>query len=120
MINLREADITQTRFYQQVLEIGRIEGLQIGRTEGLQLGRTEGLQLGRTEGLQIGREEGTQQGEANMVIRLLTRRCGNLSNALQEKVRSLSIPQLESLGEALLDFQDISDLENWLINKVKN
>ena len=102
MINLREADITQTRFYQQVLEIGRTEGLQIGRTEGLQIGRTEGLQ------------EGTQQGEANMIIRQLTRRCGTLSNALQEKVRSLSIPQLESLGETLLDFQDISDMENWL------
>jgi predicted transposase YdaD len=82
MMNLREADITQTRFYQQVLEIGRTEG--------------------------------TQYGEANMVIRQLTRRCGNLSDALQAKVRSLSIPQLESLGEALLDFQDIEDLKNWL------
>jgi predicted transposase YdaD len=90
MMNLREADITQTRFYQQVLEIGRTEGLQIGRTEG------------------------TQYGEANMVIRQLTRRCGNLSDALQAKVRSLSIPQLESLGEALLDFQNIADLKNWL------
>jgi hypothetical protein len=29
-------------------------------------------------------------------------------------VRSLSISQLESLGEALLDFQNMSDLENWL------
>jgi len=100
MINLREADITQTRFYQQVLEIGRTEG--------------------RTEGEKIGVTKGTQQGEANMVIRLLNRRCGNLSDALQAKVRSLSIPQLESLGEVLLDFQDINDLENWLINHTPN
>ncbi|MBD2675972.1 DUF4351 domain-containing protein, partial [Aphanizomenon flos-aquae FACHB-1416] len=28
--------------------------------------------------------------------------------------RSLSISELESLGEALLDFQNMSDLENWL------
>jgi hypothetical protein len=55
-----------------------------------------------------------QIGEVNMVIHLLTRRCGNLSDALQAKVRSLSIPQLESLGEALLDFQNIDDLRNWL------
>jgi predicted transposase YdaD len=76
MINLREADITQTRFYQQVLEIGR----------------TEGIQLGRTEGKQEGKQEGRQQGEANanMVIRLLTRRCGNLSNELEATVRSRS------------------------------
>ncbi len=92
MINLREADVTQTRFYQQVLEIGRIEG----------------------------HTEGTQWGEANMVIRQLNRRCGNISDALQVKVRSLSIPQLESLGEALLDFQDIGDLENWLINHISD
>jgi hypothetical protein len=26
----------------------------------------------------------------------------------------LSLPQLESLGESLLNFHDISDLENWL------
>ncbi|WP_017295345.1 DUF2887 domain-containing protein [Geminocystis herdmanii] len=100
MINLREADITQTRFYQQVLEIGRTEGIQLGRTEGETLGMTKG--------------------EANMAIRLLTRRCGNLSNELQTKVRSLSIPQLESLGEALLDFNGISDLENWLSNHSEN
>jgi predicted transposase YdaD len=106
MINLREADITQTRFYQQVLEIGRNEGI----TEGIQIGRNEGI----TEGIQIGRNEATQEAEANMVIRLLNRRCGTLSDALQNTVRSLSIPQLESLGEALLDFQDITDLENWL------
>jgi predicted nucleic acid-binding protein len=36
---------------------------------------------------------------------------------LQEKVRSLSIPELESLGEALLDFQNISDLESWFNNQ---
>jgi hypothetical protein len=28
-------------------------------------------------------------------------------------VRSLSLPELESLGEALLDFQNLADLENW-------
>ena len=82
MLNLREADMTQTRFYQEVL--------------------------------QIGRREGEQAGEANLVIRLLNRRCGNLTASQLQKVRSLSLSQLESLGEALLDFHNISDLENWL------
>jgi len=31
-------------------------------------------------------------------------------------VRSLSIAQLESLGEALLDFNSIQDLTDWLDN----
>jgi predicted transposase YdaD len=78
MLNLREADVTQTRFYQEVLE------------------------------------RGEKSGEANLVIRLLNRRCGKLTPIQEEKVRSLSISQLESLGEALLDFQNMSDLENWL------
>lgn len=82
MLNLKEADITQTRFYQEVLEIGEKKGLQ--------------------------------QGEANLTIRLLKRRCGNLTAIQEQKVRSLSISQLESLGEGLLDFQNMSDLENWL------
>jgi predicted transposase YdaD len=30
MLNLKEADITQTRFYQEVLEIGEKKGLQQG------------------------------------------------------------------------------------------
>ncbi|OBQ33788.1 MAG: hypothetical protein AN485_17790 [Anabaena sp. MDT14b] len=86
MLNLKDADITQTRFYQEVLEIGEKKGLQ----------------------------QGVQQGEANLTIRLLKRRCGNLTAIQEQKVRSLSISQLESLGEALLDFQNMSDLENWL------
>jgi predicted transposase YdaD len=98
MLNLREADVTQTRFYQEVLQIGRQEGVQIGRQEGVQ----------------IGRQEGTQQGEASLLIRMLTRRCGNLNPSQLQKVRSLSIDQLEFLCESLLDFQDISDLDNWL------
>ncbi len=54
MLNLKEADVTQTRFYQQVL----------------------------------------QRGEANMVIRLLNHRCGNLSPIQEEKIKSLSSTQL--------------------------
>jgi predicted transposase/invertase (TIGR01784 family) len=88
MLDLREADVTQTRFYQEVLQIGRREGEQ----------------------------QGVQQGESNMIIRQLTRRFGNLNSNQVKKVRSLSLPQLESLGEALLDFNNLSDLENWLMN----
>ena len=55
-----------------------------------------------------------------MVIRLLTCRCGNLTPNQVRKVRSLSLSQLESLGEALLDFNNLSDLENWFVNNPIN
>jgi predicted transposase YdaD len=67
-------------------------------------------QQGKEEGLQ----QGKQEGESEIVIRLLNHCCGALSMSLEARVRSLDLPQLESLGEALLDFQAISDLENRL------
>jgi hypothetical protein len=33
---------------------------------------------------------------------------------LATQIRSLSLTQLEELGEALLDFSELADLENWL------
>lgn len=90
MLNLREADVTQTRFYQEVLQIGRREGEQ------------QGVQ------------QGVQQGEANIVIRQLICRFGQISIAQQDQVRSLSTAALEALGEALLEFVGVGDLEIWL------
>ena len=50
--------------------------------------------------LQKGRQEDRQEGEAALVIRLLTRRLGELSDSQGLQIRQLSVPQLESLGEA--------------------
>jgi len=88
MLNLKTADIKETRFYQEVLLVG----------------------------LEEGRQEGRQEEAANLVIRLLIRRCGFLSSSLEIRVRSLLVNQLELLGEALLDFTDIKDLERWLVS----
>jgi predicted transposase YdaD len=78
MLNLREASVRETRFFQEVLQ------------------------------------EGRQEGEADFALRLLTRRCGEVSIEQQAIIRSLSIEQLENLGEALLDFGGMADLEGWL------
>ncbi len=59
-------------------------------------------------------KEGLQQGEASLTIRILSRRFGQLDLALKEKIRQLSVPQLEELGESLLDFSSLSDLISWL------
>jgi hypothetical protein len=44
----------------------------------------------------------------------LTRRCGSISEAQQAQIRALPRQQLEALGEALLDFTGMADLEGWL------
>ncbi|NCR02041.1 MAG: Rpn family recombination-promoting nuclease/putative transposase [Microcystis aeruginosa L211-101] len=66
------------------------------------------------------RDEGRQEGEANLVLRLLNRRIGGISSELSAKIPSLSLEQLENLGEALLDFQSRQDLEQWLENQAIN
>jgi hypothetical protein len=50
----------------------------------------------------------------SLLIRQLTRRFGEINPQLQERVRGLSIAQLGELGEALLDFEIVTDLAGWL------
>jgi Domain of unknown function (DUF4351) len=50
----------------------------------------------------------------SMVKRQLTRRFDELSDSLLAVLDGLSIDQLESLGESLLDFTTIDDLTHWL------
>lgn len=54
------------------------------------------------------------ESEANLVLRLLKRRLGELSISQEEQVKGLSAEQLEALGEALLDFTVMADLEGYL------
>ena len=60
------------------------------------------------------REKAIQQGEANLVLRLLKRRFGELPPHITETIQKLSVEKLEDLGEALLDFESQADLINWL------
>ncbi len=85
------SELKQTRVYQEALEEGRQEGRQEGQRE-------EGL---------------------SFVLRLLNRRLGSMGPEVEAQVRGLSLHQLESLGEAVLDFGDIADLQNWLRSNVQ-
>jgi hypothetical protein len=68
----------------------------------------------RKETLQEGRQEGRQEGERSLVLRQLSRRIGNMSPDVISRVEALSLPKLELLGEALLDFTSSDDLMTWL------
>ncbi len=58
--------------------------------------------------------EGRAEGEVAVTLRLLARRCGPLSPAITTTIQSLPLPALEALAEALLDFRDGQDLQQWL------
>jgi len=82
--------------------------------EGLEQGLEQGLERGLEQGLERGLEQGIQRGEANLVLRLLNRRLGQVPAGVEQQIRQLSIEQLEDLGEALLDFAREADLLDWL------
>ncbi len=63
---------------------------------------------------QEGREEGKEAEARSLILRLLGKRVGELSPAVHQSIENLSLEQLENLGEALLDFSSMADLENWL------
>ncbi|TRT72657.1 MAG: DUF4351 domain-containing protein [Microcystis sp. M_QC_C_20170808_M9Col] len=79
--------------------------------------REQAIQEGLKRGLQQGVQQGLEQGriqEANLVIRLLQRRFGEIPQNLEETIRNLPVERLEDLGLALLDFDTLTDLDNWL------
>ena len=58
--------------------------------------------------------EGETKGEVKLVLQLLQHRFGEISPNLNEKIRGLSLVEVETLAKALLDFQTLSDLVSWL------
>jgi predicted transposase YdaD len=61
-----------------------------------------------------GIETGIEIGQRLLILRQLNSRFGSMSGNLQTQVESLSLNQLESLSEALLNFNSFDDLRNWL------
>ncbi len=92
------SELKQTRVYQEA----RQEGIQVG------------IQVGRQEGIQVGRQEGRRAEARSLLLRLLTRRVGQLTPATLKQIEALELEQLEELGEALLDFAAPDDLQAWL------
>ncbi len=76
------------------------------------------VRLGRSEGRQEGRLEGRRR-EIELVLRLLSRRLGEVSQRQKQTIRNLPLQQVEALGEALLDFQASTDLRIWLTSHSK-
>ncbi|MBM5826245.1 MAG: DUF4351 domain-containing protein [Cyanobacteria bacterium M_surface_10_m2_119] len=86
LINLPTDHLRDTRFGQELLAEGRLEGEARGRAAEA----------------------------AAMAIRQLSRRCGPLSEPTSARIQALPLQQLEALADALLDFSGPTDLVSWL------
>jgi len=68
----------------------------------------------QTRVYQEAKQEGKKDEATNLLLRILSKRFGKLGDSYIQNINSLNIEELENLGEALLDFTDINDLERWL------
>jgi len=68
----------------------------------------------QTRVYQEARQEGEQAGEVRLVLRLLSKRFGEIDDRRIQVINNLTLEQLDDLGEALLDFGELADLDNLL------
>jgi hypothetical protein len=66
------------------------------------------------EQIDIATQKGRNEGEKSLMIRMLTRKLGNLDSNSIDLINNLSLESIESLGDALLDFNTADDLTAWL------
>lgn len=107
--------------YQELLEEARQTARQEILEEARQTARQELLEEARQtarqellEEMQQGAQQQMQQEAQLLILRLLRRRVGELPDVTRSRVEALSVEQLEDLGEALLDFATLADLDGWL------
>jgi predicted transposase/invertase (TIGR01784 family) len=93
---------TEREGIMQIVTSWMEQGIAEGRTEGIAEGEQRGISMGRTEEAR------------SLILRQLARRVGTLPATVEAQVQALALPQLEALGEALLDFVALDDLVRWL------
>ena len=60
---------------------------------------------------------GIETGIQTFANRLIKRRFGDITPALEQQIQKLPTEQLELLGEALFDFASADDLAAWLAER---
>jgi predicted transposase YdaD len=91
-----------------------LEQLEAARLDGERQGEQRGERIGEQRGEQRGEQIGKLKGRQDLVLLQLSRQVRGMPVEVESRVRSLSTEQLDFLGEALLDFEGMSDLLKWL------
>jgi len=109
--SLKEADLLDLVETILVYRLPRLSREEIKAMFGLD------TELKQTRFYQEVFAEGRQQESITLVLKQLKRRFGTLEAAQTDRIQTLALPQIEALAEALLDFQDVADLERWLADR---
>lgn len=82
-----------------------------------QIGYDRGQVIGYDRGVEAEAERSRErllEAQRSLLIRQLARKIGSMPVNTIDRINTLPIAQLESLGEALFDFESIEDLTIWL------
>ena len=103
----REAYENSLKYYRDmngVIETAREEG------------KVQGIQEGKAQGIQEGKAQGVQEGKSSLLLKLLSRKLGTISDEIKVLLHELSPERLDVLSEALFELESLADLHNWLEN----
>jgi predicted transposase/invertase (TIGR01784 family) len=64
--------------------------------------------------IDMAREQATKIAQISLILRQMVKRLGKIEPETENLIRQLSIQELENLGDAVLDFKNMSDLTAWL------
>ena len=69
---------------------------------------------GRVKGRAEGKVEGKVEGQANILVRQLKKKFGNIPVEVEDRVRNLSVEKQQELAEAIFDLKSIEDIKAFL------
>lgn len=64
--------------------------------------------------IEMAREQATQTAQVSLILRQIMKRLGTIDPEMENRIRVLSLAQLENLGDEVLDFKTQADLTTWL------
>jgi hypothetical protein len=67
----------------------------------------------RQKGIKQGIEKGIGIGRSALILKLLKKRFGKLSPAIEQKLNESRVEVLDRFGESIFDFKDLKDAEKW-------
>ena len=100
-----ENSVKHYRDLQNVVDTARQEGIKEGIAKVIEESREQGRQEERLQSIERQR---------SLILKLLSRKLGDIPDSLQVKIAQLSLTSLEALGETLFDFENEEDLRQWL------
>ncbi|NEP60643.1 MAG: Rpn family recombination-promoting nuclease/putative transposase [Symploca sp. SIO2G7] len=113
----QEAYENSLKYYRDLQNV-----VATSRQEGVEEGIAQGMEQGIAQGMEQGRQEERLQSierQRSLILKLLSRKLGDIPDPLQIQITQLSLTSLEALGETLFDFENEEDLKQWLNRELR-